>query len=104
DGTYASVPLDDDLVNALLNDPNNRGLLFGPATGAQFDNWEIFSRENDGFGDLADELPGPMAMFLEVTYTPRATPSGDFDASGTLDAADINDLTAQAASLTHPVA
>src|SRR5690606_37492957 len=84
DGTYASVPLDQDLINAVLTDSTNRGLIFGPATGSQFDNWEIYSRENDGFGDRSDELPGPFAAFLEVEYTPGASPSGDFDNSGAL--------------------
>jgi hypothetical protein len=68
--TYASVPLDENLVNAILADTNNRGVIFGPLNGAPNENWEIFSRENDGFDNRAVSLPGPLAAFLEVTYTP----------------------------------
>jgi hypothetical protein len=105
DATFATVPLDNDLVNAILTDPNNRGVMFGPKDNPTFDNWEIYSRENDGLGGLATELPGPLAAFLEVTYTPGAgPPDGDFDNSGALDAVDINDLTTQSAGGTNPAA
>jgi hypothetical protein len=100
--TYASVPLDNDLVTAILTDPNNRGILLGPKDNQSFDNWTIHSRESDGFGQPAEELPGPMAAFLEVTYTPRTAPNGDFNASGALDGGDIDDLTTQSAGGTNP--
>jgi hypothetical protein len=102
-GYYASVPLDDDLVSAILTDPLNRGIVFGSI--ASFENWQIYSRENDGFGGYSDTLPGPLASFLELTYTPGGGGlTGDFDKSGVLDAPDINDLTQKVADGTNPAA
>ena len=97
EATYASVPLDADFVAAILTDPVNRGIIFGSI--ASNENWEIYARENDGFGGLAEQLPGPLAAFLELTFTPGAGGvTGDFDSSGVLDLPDIDALTQQSAS------
>ena len=94
DGTYASVLLDNALVNAILNDPVNRGIIFGGGPPEQpflDDNWEIYTRENDGTGGTATQLPGPVAAFLELSYTPGGGGlPGDYNSNGSLDAADLN--------------
>jgi hypothetical protein len=77
--SFASVALDDVFINAILNDPNNRGIVFGPidsVSGGSVNsstNWRFWSREATGNeGELAADYPGPFAAFLEVTVTPGA--------------------------------
>ena len=86
------------LVDAILTNPDNRGIVFGPAIGATGDNWKIFSRESNGFGGRANVLPGPVTSFLEVTYAPKPTLLGDFDESGVLDLPDVNMMNVEIAS------
>ncbi len=78
DFTFASVLLDDDLISAILTDPVNRGIVFGPTNDGSVNsgnNWRIWSREGSGEVDdqggplLADTFPGPFAPFLEATVT-----------------------------------
>ena len=103
DATFATVELDAELIDAVLHDANNRGIVFGSV--ASFENWQVYSRENDGFGGIATEFPGPYASFLEITYTPGGGGlQGDFDKSGSLDAADLDGLTGQSALGTNPAA
>jgi hypothetical protein len=107
-GRFASVNLDSNVVNAILNDANNRGIIFGPATGFPNENWRIWTREGSGLLDdqggptPADTIPGPVAAFLEVTYTPRTTPSGDFNGNGVLDLPDVNLLNGAIAGAMNP--
>ncbi len=86
---YATVDLDADIVDALINDENNRGLRFGPLTdvdgGSSSDNWNIFTRECE---DATPDL-GQCAPFLEVTIVPAAGPDGDFDGDLDVDGADF---------------
>jgi hypothetical protein len=100
--THASVELDNELVNALLNDPNNRGLLLGPDTDTLYSNWRIWTREGDGIdpGGVNDPIPGPVAPFLSVTVTGGA-PTGDFNSNGSLDLPDVNMLNAEIAAGTN---
>ena len=100
DGTYASVLLDNGLIDELLNDPANRGIIFGggPPEWTDFldDNWEIYTRESDGFGGRVDQLPGPAAAFLELSYTPGGGGvPGDHNSNGSLDAGDLDLQAAQ---------
>ncbi len=109
---YASVSLDDEFINAILNDPNNRGLVFGPINDGAVNsstNWQFWSREAAGVDqELAPEYPGPFAAYLEVTVTLGAGPllqPGDSDQDLDFDQFDVirvqqaaKYLTGQAAS------
>jgi hypothetical protein len=92
--TYASVPLDNELVAALLGDPDNRGIIFGPESLGG--NWRFATRDGDGeaITEPFDPAlrPGPLAPFLELTYTPGGNPpvACDFDDDGVCDTVDID--------------
>ena len=63
---FISTPLDASILDALTNDPNNRGLMLdAPDNGS---NWQMAARERAG---------GSQAAFLEVTIAaePTAVPS-----------------------------
>jgi len=83
---YATVDLDAQIVDALINDENNRGLRFGPLAGSgggsSSSNWNIFTRECD------DTALGQCAPFLEVTIILDSL-DGDFDADQDVDGADF---------------
>jgi hypothetical protein len=107
DFTYATVPLDVDLVDAILNDPDNRGIFFGPMSPSVSNNWQIYSRESSGFPDeLADEIPGPVASFLEVTVTPGEgqLQAGDADMDFDFDQLDLVKVQVAAKYLTGAAA
>jgi hypothetical protein len=94
DFTFASVPLDDELIAELLGDPDNRGIILGNDSAGG--NWQFATR--DGDGEPGTEpfdpalRPGPLAPFLELTYTPggNPTPACDFDDNGVCDTVDID--------------
>ena len=88
-GDHASVALDAPIVDALLNDSNNRGLRFGPLVNGEFSNWRVFDRENDFDinGDLKD-LADWIGPYLEVTITSGGQ-AGDFDSDGDVDGEDF---------------
>ena len=49
--SYAGVELDDELIGAILNDANNRGIVFGPINDGSVNagtNWRIWTREGSG--------------------------------------------------------
>jgi hypothetical protein len=105
-GTAATVDLDADLVDALLNDEVNRGLVFGPDGAGnnplgQIDggDWRIWSRE--GSGEMTDggpqklpdtaDYPGPFAPFLEITVEPGAGALlGDVNLDGQVNGLDVD--------------
>ena len=77
-GGYASVVLDNDLVNAMLNDVNNRGIRFGPLDNSQTGNARIWDRNQSG---------GLFSPYLEVSIS--AGQVGDFDGDLDVDGADF---------------
>jgi len=79
-----SVVIDDDIINALITDVNNRGLRFGPLANSQSTNWKIWGKE------VAEQRGRPdLVPYLEVTIeTPPAGP-GDFDDDGDIDGNDF---------------
>ena len=89
---YTGVPLDEDLFNDLINNPENRGLRL--AARGNPSNWTVTMREQAG---------GTEAAYLEVTVEPDPPPPpkdtflrGDTDASGVVDISDpIFNLTFQ---------
>ena len=93
DFTFATAALDDDLVDAILNDPDNRGILFGPMDSSSGSNWHVWSRESLGFqGEYAPDPPGDFASFLEVTVTGGVGPplqAGDADMDLDFDQLDL---------------
>ncbi len=86
---HASVVLDAPIVDALLNDQDNRGLRFGPLVNSEFSNWRVFDRENDFDinGDLKDQVEW-LGPYLEVTIT-AGSQTGDFDSDGDVDGEDF---------------
>jgi len=80
---FATVNLDLDIVNALINDENNRGLKFGLEDGSSNQNWAIFTRECDS------SMFGQCAPYLEVTIEPAAGSPGDFDNDMDVDGEDF---------------
>jgi len=84
-----SVVIDDDIINALITDVNNRGLRFGPQANGQFTNWKIWGGDV-GTDPGAGSPPDPdLVPYLEVTIeTPPAGP-GDFDEDGDIDGNDF---------------
>lgn len=81
-GNSVGVNIDQQIIDAMINDENNRGLRFGPVDelySPEIDNnWRIFSKEGSD---------GIFAAFLEVTVAPAG--DGDFDADGDVDGADF---------------
>jgi len=64
--SYVPLAMDDVIIDAMINDENNRGLRFGPLEFQNFNtNWRIYSREGS------------------------ATVAGDFDDDGVVDGADF---------------
>ena len=110
DATFATVALDNDLVNAILNDPVNRGIVFGPTNDPNVNaatNWEFYTRESSGYpNETALEFPGPVAAFLEVTVTPgvRQLQPGDADMDLDFDQLDLVKVQIAAKYLTNQAA
>lgn len=70
---FIGTPLDASIVDALLNDPNNRGLLLhAPENGS---NWPMAARERAG---------GSQAAYIEVTIATDAAPVPALSAWGWL--------------------
>jgi len=102
--TSFQVNLDPAVVNALLTDENNRGLIFGPLSGGAGGNWQIFSREATGdldaegqavFQSDSTQWPTEVATFIEVTVNPASEGfdgviTGDMDRDADVDFDDIN--------------
>ena len=85
--------MDDALIDELLFDEENRGIIFGNNSAGE--NWQISTRDGDGevgTEPFAPELrPGPRAPFLELLYTPKSpTTSADFNSDGAIDLLDID--------------
>ena len=84
-----SVVIDDDIINALITDENNRGLRFGPLANSQFTNWKIWGGDVGTDPGGASPPSADLVPYLEVTIeTPPAGP-GDFDEDGDIDGNDF---------------
>lgn len=79
-GEFSTVVIDNVIIDAMVNDENNRGLRFGPIVNSISSNWRIFDREQSG---------GLFAPYLEVTITPSEGLAGDFDSNGRVDGNDF---------------
>ncbi len=55
---FASLAIDDDIIGAMINDVNNRGLRFGPLFYGEITSWRIWSRESSSSleGDFDNDL------------------------------------------------
>ena len=110
DFTFATVELDDELIDELLNNPANRGIVYGPINDGSINsgtNWTIHTRESSGEqGVLADEFPGPVAPYLEVTVTPGVArlQAGDADQDLDFDQLDLVKVQVAAKYLTGEAA
>ncbi|NOZ73675.1 MAG: PEP-CTERM sorting domain-containing protein [Chloroflexi bacterium] len=82
-GAPISTVIDDDIINALITDVNNRGLRFGPLANAQASNWTIWGQRVEQQRNRPDLVP-----YLEVTIEIDAGP-GDFDEDGSVDGNDF---------------
>ena len=80
DGNVSKIVIDNAIINAMINDVNNRGLRFGPIVNTITSNWRIFDSEQAG---------GIFAPFLEVAITPSEGLNGDFDGDGRVDGHDF---------------
>jgi len=79
---YASLAMDDVIIDAMITDENNRGLRFGPLEYFNFNtNWRIYSRESsvsvDGDFDGDGDVDG--ADFLEWQRGPTLGDLADFE-------------------------
>jgi len=86
-GAPITVAIDDNIINALITDENNRGLRFGPMFNFQFTNWKLWGE------DVATDPNGPvdpaLAPYLEVTIIPEPGGPGDFDGDSDVDGKDF---------------
>ncbi len=82
-GAPISAVIDDDIINALITDVNNRGLRFGPLANVQASNWTIWGERVEQQRERPDLVP-----YLEVTIEIDAGP-GDFDVDGNVDGNDF---------------
>ena len=82
---YISTVIDDDIINAILTDENNRGLRFGPLVNANTSNGRIYDKDQSG---------GIFAPYLFVTLTPGGSDPdpGDANGDGIVDLLDLDIL------------
>ena len=64
---FASLAMDDDIIGAMINDENNRGLRFGPLFYSEITSWRIWTRESSTSqeGDFDGDVDVDGADFLE---------------------------------------